>query len=82
MNIEGETVVCPNCQNSCNADDHMKRGHFIVFPLKSQLKGIMEQNELLSQLTNKSGATHSSPMTDITDCVLYKKFLQNNEAQS
>lgn len=46
-----------------------------------QLEGLMKKNELLSHLTNASGA-HSSSQADITVGELYNKFLHNNEACS
>lgn len=83
VNIEGEKVVCPNCQYSCRIADHMKQGHFfIVFPLESQLRNMMEQEELFSQLTRPNSAAHSSPLTDITDGELYKRVNRNIEGQS
>lgn len=83
VNIEGEKVVCPNGQYSCSVADHMKQGHFfIVFPVESQLKNMMEQEELFSQMTRPNSGAHSSPLTDITDGELYKKVHRNSEGQS
>jgi len=56
VNIEGEKVVCPNCQYSCSVADHMKKGHFFI------VYNMMEQEELFSQLTRPNSGAHSSPL--------------------
>lgn len=69
-------MPCENCKTDVSTDTKYKKNHFMVLPIKNQLKNILEQN---SEFVEFNKPSLDDVITDVHDAANFQKLKQKEE---